>query len=945
MGKDSESLITNCLDRRVVLVARRLGIRSFTPIQRVAIPKVLTGRHTLIVAPTGSGKTEAALLPIFSKIVSKGIKRVKPVAVLYITPLRALNRDMLRRISELAKSLGISVAVRHGDTPDYRRRLMIRNPPQVIITTPETLSILLVNRGVRESLRNVRWVVIDEFHEVLNSKRGAHLLADLERLRRLAGSFQRIALSASIGNVNLAAEALAPGKIVEIALVPGVRDMRIKVDVASRELKEDLICKIIDKVVSSGKSLIFTNTRDEAEMLSNTINRYVKRMGLELRIAVHHGSLSRSVRRSVEEELKRGDLDAVISTSSLELGIDIGKINAVIQVGSPKQVTKLVQRVGRSKHSVNEKAIGYLIVRDLLSEVLEAIVIARRSLSGDLEELKPIKKPLDVLAHVLTGLGLESEFSINKALEILNKSYPFQELSAEELSKVIDLLIRLGYLRLTSSGRFSTTFKGKLYYLTTTMIVDAPRYDVVDMVSSKKVGFFDEDFIANLIDESGNGECRVVLSGSVWRVVGINEKGRKVYVEPLAKVESAMIPYWRGESIPVEYKVAREVCAQRRLIAMNHVMSQIKEVADEEVLNRIKELIKEHLRRGFTLPDEHNLLIELVNNDLIIIHSCLGSKGNKALATLISSRLSKYLGRRIAFNVTPYGVIVQVGGIDNEYINVEYLIKSILTQSSLDDIIDSLRETSLYKLVVSKVLRRMGVIPRDAGADIVKTLTKKFMDEEVIRREALNEILHRYIDVEPLLNLIKNLREGRVSIRFVRCSTPSPLGIDMYYSIGGVIAYSSRINVLPINVIANIIKRRINSKNVWLICMLCRHCWRSSIKNLPERLSCPKCGSGLIAPYYREDVKEILDIVEKGMKLGRKYKFSLNPDERKVFEEMLDSAKLVLDYGRKAIEALSMRGVGPKNAMKVLGKYDGDRFYFELYNLERTYVRTRRFWS
>ncbi len=929
---------------------KRLGYSAPTKVQAAAIPKVLSGRHTLIVAPTGSGKTEAALLPILSRMVCSG-RKFKPIVALYITPLRALNRDMFRRFEQLAGVVGIKVAIRHGDTPSRLRKEIVRSPPHILITTPETLAIMLVNEGMRRWLRNVRWVVIDEFHEILSSKRGAHLLADLERLRKLAGPYQRIALSASIGNPYDAAEALAPGKLVNVVVTSSSREAEIIVEFIPQARRDELAAAIAEKVVKHGKVLVFTNTRDEAEALGSILQTHILRKGLGIKVAVHHGSLAKQVRKSVEDGLKHGSINAVICTSSLELGIDIGDVNAVIQVGSPKQVTKLLQRVGRSRHRAGSKAVGYVIVRGSVSEALESIVIARRAVSGDVEPARCIRKPLDVLLHVIVGMGLESDgFTLEDALDTLTKSYPFMNLTESELLKIVELSRRLRYLKF-EGGRFKTTGRGRLYYLRTTMIVDTPRYDVIDLTTSRKIGYFDEDFIVSLIDSSAENRS-VVLSGRVWRVVGISDSDRKVYVEPPESLTQASIPFWRGESIPVEYKVAREACALRRLLALNYVPDPVRQVSNEDTLELIRHLIRRHVESGYPLPSEKVAVVEIVNGgEGVVIHACLGSRGNKGLAILLSYMLSRYLGRGVGFGITPYSVMLQVGRIgyaasDSGANTLRRFISAVLKDAgSMARLDEALRDTSTYRLAVSKVLRRMGIIPQDASSEVVKVLVRRFADDELVSREALNEVFFRVVDRDALEKFLKGLRDGSISLRFVEVSKQSPLATDLLVMAGGILPGVARGGVLPEGVVAELLKRRILSKKVSLICMLCGRVWEAEISALPQRIKCPACGSGLVAPYFGKDVGRVADIARRGMRAGRRYKFVLNGDERRVFEELLDSAKLVLDYGRQAVEALAVRGIGPKSAAKVLGRLRGRDFYLELYRMERTYVRTRRFWK
>ncbi len=912
--------------KELVQALRAEGVKELTPIQSVAIPKILSGRHTLIIAPTGSGKTEAALIPVMNKML---YHHYNPVSAIYITPLRALNRDIFLRLKRVGRRVGLRVAVRHGDTSSSSRRAIAHSPPDILITTPETLAYLLVSAPMRRHLSNVRWVIIDEFHELLSSKRGTHMLADLERLRNLSKGFQRIALSASIGDVELAAEALAPSSKVEVAQVSGVRESEVKVlaPVGDVDGKVEVIAGLVRRY---RPVLIFTNTRDEAEWLALKI----KAAGLKVR--VHHGSLSKAEREEVESCLRSGSLDAVVSTSSLELGIDVGRINAVIQSSSPKQATKFLQRVGRSLHKVGSTARGF-IVTDLSSDdMIESLVIARRAKEGNLEGLRPYRLSSDVLTHVLVGMGLEGNgVTLDDVLDTLNRSYPYRELDSDLLNNVVDLASRLHYLR--RLGRLTATMKGKLYYLKTTMIVDTEQYRVVDALTYRTVGRLDSDFVRISVSEGST----IVLSGRVWKVISVDDDELKIYVEESSG--EALIPSWVGENIPVDFKVAREVCALRRLIALDHIPMHYRELSDEGLLDYVARIITEHVRKGYPFPHERNLVIEVVpgKNVLLIVHACLGSRGNRALSYMLSYPFTKYLGVEPRVKVDPYRVFLEVPQpLGTE--RATALIKDVLLGGDVREVIgEGLKRSGLGMLIAHKILSRLGIIPREAPSQVAKVILKRYMDEGLVWSEVLNEAFTRYLDLEPLQHLVSGVRSGSITLKIIDVSSPSPLaaeGMKVYAGFDRV-----RVAHMPRDVIAELVRRRLLSKEVRLYCMVCGHSWRAKLSDLPERISCPKCGYSLVAPYFGGD--DVSELVRRGLRAGRRYKYVLSGEERKVFEELLDSADLVLTYGKKAVIALAARGVGPRTARRLLGVRDEVSFFYNIYEAERTFLRTRKYWK
>ncbi|MCD6428563.1 MAG: DEAD/DEAH box helicase [Desulfurococcales archaeon] len=912
------------------------GYKELTEVQEKAIPKVLTGRHTLIVAPTGSGKTEAALFPIISKMLSTNYRR--RIAVIYITPLRALNRDLVKRLGTICSALGLDVAVRHGDTPQSRRKLIAERPPHILITTPETLAYLLVNNRMRAHLRSVRWVVIDEFHEIMGSKRGSQLLVNLERLKEICGSYQRIALSASIGNVNLAKEMLAPGKVVEEVVIPKVRKTDIMVVPLSPLGRAGDVSVLADLIKKYGRVLIFTNTRDEAELYGSKL----RAAGLNIR--VHHGSLSRSEREEVEEKLRAGQLDAVVATSSLELGIDVGCINAVIQVSSPRQVCKLLQRIGRSMHKGWLAARGTVAVEFNADKILESVVIARRTLEGVLETPRPFAKPLDVLAHTLVGIGIEGgSCTVDKAYSIVTRSYPFLSLRFDEFLSVLYFLSDLGYIRLRGDVIEGTT-KGRIYYLTTTMIVDTLQYSVIDVLTRRQIGGLDEEFVAMSVEEGTN----LILGGKVWKVLAVDDESRKVFVE-VQEAEEAYIPSWLGESIPVDYKVAREVCGIRRLIALGYKPEWLSKLAGSELIKYVESIVKDHVQRGYLLPSENNVVIEVsgTQRTLLVIHVCLGTLGNRALSLIITGVISKLLGANAHVKIDPYHIYIELPYKLPEN-TVKIIVNKVFKELNNDELMDilnySIKDTALFKFVAFKILSRVGLIPKGAPSNVVKSIITRYSSNELVRREVMNEILTKYLDLEPVKLLLNRIREGRTRLTIVTVpGSLSPLASEGLKMPGGY--EKVRTQYLPRDIVAELIKRRILSKEVLLICMVCGHYWSSKIADLPERISCPKCRFSLIGVSFNSDKNEVIETVRKGLKAGKNYKFVLSPKEKEVFEKLMDTAELVLNYGRKAVTALASYGVGPKVAKRILFISDEKEFYFKLHELEKQYIRTRRYWD
>jgi len=337
---------------------RSFGFEQLTNIQKKAIPVIYQKKNSLIIAPTGSGKTECSVIPIFSHV--KKTKEQGKIKVLYITPLRALNRDVFRRIIKYAEQDCLTIQIRHGDTSQTMRKKISDSPPDILITTPETLVILLTQKKMLTALSELEWVVIDEVHELLASERGSQLSLSLERLQ--LNSNQQIirnGLSATIGNTDEAAKFLVgTHRSCEIVQDQTIRNYQVEVKFVGGSISEvaDSIIQYVEKSNLDSPILLFTNTRGESEFLASILKEKTT-----INVELHHGSLSKQVREETESVLRSGANGIVVCTSSLELGLDIGSVELVIHYGSPRQVSKLVQRIGRSRHSKNSSARGLVI--------------------------------------------------------------------------------------------------------------------------------------------------------------------------------------------------------------------------------------------------------------------------------------------------------------------------------------------------------------------------------------------------------------------------------------------------------------------------------------------------------------------------------------------------------------------------------------------------------
>ncbi|RLG76344.1 MAG: hypothetical protein DRO12_04495 [Thermoprotei archaeon] len=944
------------LHPRVVEVIRTLGYKKPTLIQRIAIPRILNSRrHILVIAPTGSGKTEAALFPALSKILSVGIEKGRTY-ILYITPLRALNRDLLNRVSRICEKLGLDVGVLHGDTPRSQRRKFKIEPPNMLITTPETLQFILIDNSFRRALRSLRYVIIDEAQEMPSSERGAELVVALERLREFAGSFQRIALSAAYSNPDVLAKYVfgyfRPYEVVDVVhnkkmlvyVVGGARTPKIMEGLSEHDLSLgiDVLVDVVSELLRfSRQILIFTNTRDTAEYLAVKLARL-----LNIKVGVHHGSLSREVREKVEKMFKEGDLRVLVATSSLELGIDIGGVDYVVQFGSPRQAIRLVQRVGRSGHREGGVSQGIVVVPRLITEALESAVIARRVMAWELEEEPVIEKPYDVLAHQIVGMALEYEgVHIEKVINVLKRATPFRNLTLDEFEKVLKFISDIGLVKLKDGAIYPTT-RGRIYYYTTTMIVEGKQHVAHDIISGNKVGTLDEEFVVSLEEDDV-----VILGGRLWRVVSVDEEQRVVFVEPITSIEEARLPKWVGELIPVNYKVARETCSLfRRIVSRCDSAREFPVLypLNEDAKRDIVQALCDDKRRGLCVPSDKELVIEIIERNkqsLVIVYACLGSRASEAFAYLLAEFIQRKYGVSPSFKSFPIAVVMELPLVFEPETFQELLqeIAHLDKEVIMELLFNAARKSPAFKWRLVGVARKLGVVSKDVSVRDVKRLFKAFLGT-IIEEEALREMFTEKLELGPLLRLLGNVSSRRIKVVAYKTRHPSRIAQELL-SFAGLIERFLQ-PAIPQRMLIELMKRRITSRRVRLVCLVCGSMFERSLNELEERPRCKKCGSQFLAPVRNdEDVRLLNKVMSIIKSKGRIEVKDLSDDEKRRFNELRKCADLVLSYGKKALIVLEGRGIGPETAKKILSRArNEEELYMLMYEAEKSFIRTRKYW-
>ncbi|MEK0342713.1 MAG: DEAD/DEAH box helicase [Nitrosopumilus sp.] len=893
----------------------KLGFSKLTEIQKKASPIILQKKDCLVIAPTGSGKTECSVIPIF--FLLKNSKKSGKIKALYITPLRALNRDVFRRITKYAHSNGLSIEIRHGDTSQKDRRKIRDDPPDILITTPETLVILLTQIKMLNALSDLEWVIIDEVHELLASERGSQLSLSIERLELNSKyPLTKIGLSATIGNfVEAGKFVVGTKRKCQIIRDKSLRkyDVEIKyVDGTISDVAEKII-EYVSELDLDSPILLFTNTRGEAEFLASILKEKSP-----IEIELHHGSLSKEVREETELTLREGKRSIVVCTSSLELGLDIGSVELVIHYGSPRQVSKLIQRIGRSRHNLDTSAKG-LIITNNPDDEFEARAILERVKEGSIEEQKIHDSSLDVLAHHLVGLSMQiGEIPVEKAFELVTKAYPFRNLQLEDLIDVLNLLDS-NYLIFFDRTKMTYWKKGrafKYYFENLSTIPDILKFKVFDSVGKKIIGSLDQRFVGDFGD-SGN---IFVLRGLQWRILNVDEKSFTVNVEPF-RSGTITVPYWEGESIPIDYNTARKVGVLRARVK-NGSLTLINKTIEKLNFDQI--------------PDENHIVIESSKSQgSIVIHSCFGTKINSTLSTLLSSMLSSILGSIVDSRSDGYRIVLSSRSRISEKLFLQVLKDNYDLYSMVTA---SLTGTHNVNWKTWCVAKKFGIVGRGA---IYERKSARFLYERYSKtplvHEALRELFHDKYDLKNSETILNKIRENKISVKWLEVDNFSKLAEP-------ILDHTAKYYAAPANLdkgIIDLVKARLAKTKHRLICARCGKWERvvetNEVKNI---LICPYCKARQItATFYSDyDLPKIIQKKHAGKKLSS--------DEKHKFDRAWKVSSLIENFGKIAITVLSGYGVGADTAARILRNMVDEEYLFkQIYEAERQYVVTRGFWD
>ena len=925
---------------REALSAR--GFTTPTEPQRRALPPLTRGQDALVIAPTGSGKTETAMLPVLSAISER--EPTHGFQALYVTPLRALNRDMRERLEWWGETLGVEVDVRHGDTTDYQRQQQSNDPPDVLVTTPETLQAMFTGEKLRRALADVEHVVVDEVHELAAAKRGAQLAIGLEHLREYAGTFQRIGLSATVGDPGEVGKFLTAGGPCEIVEVDVGTDVDVRVvepevsaedERAAGQLLTDAKVashvRKIDELVRSHESVfVFVNTRQTAEGLGSRL----KELGTN--IGIHHGSLSKEARIDVEDRFKSGDLSALMCTSSMELGIDVGRIDHVVQYQSPREVARLLQRVGRAGHRRDETSSG-TVITTRPDDTFEACVIAALAEAGDVEPADMHLGSLDTVANQICGLLMGmGELSAMEAYEIVTRAYPFRHVTEEQFREVVRELSSNRVLWLEEDADRIEKSRGtwQYFYANLSMIPDEANYEVKDVASGRTVGTLAERFVVNF---AMPGEV-FIQGGEMWRINNVDEEEEEVKVTPVED-PGGEVPSWVGAEIPVPHGVAQGVgrlrsAAMKRfdagqpIDAVANYLTNTHPTDDHTAASALSQLE----RHDAPVPDADTILVEFYGRE-VVVNACLGHKANETLGRLLSALLGQQTGASVGMEVDPYRIELELprGASGNDVVR--------LLRETDPDHVESLIELSLknadaLKFKLAQVATKFGALkdtnkpgPRRFG----KNRLLEALRDTPIYDEAVREVLHEDLDVDRTSEVLRRVQSG--DLELVRHNERTAIGLD---------GRSSGQELLsPENAdqsVIDTVRERLHEDRVLLACLHCKEWDRTQqVKRVADQPECPKCGSTQVAAL-NPWADEVVQVVRANTR---------DEEQEKTTERAYRAASLVQSHGKQAVLALAARGVGPHNAAQIINKLreDEDLFYRDILTKERQYARTQSFWD
>ncbi len=791
---------------------------SFSLPQLYGVLEIHSRNNILVSAPTGATKTLTGFLSILNELVDsaeKGVLQDKVYAV-YISPLKALSNDISKNLKEpleqieaiAGKSLGIRVGVRTGDTTQTEKSKMLKHPPHILITTPESLDIMLASPKFRENLKNVEWCIVDEIHALAENKRGVDLSLSLERLQHLSGHMCRIGLSATVAPIDEIAKYLVGvGRNCKIIEIQFLKNLDLKVLSPVDNLIDTphgdahhAMYGLMDEMIQEHKTtLVFTNTRAATERVVDHLKtkfpkKYVGNIG------AHHGSMSKRMRLEIEDKLRKGELKVVVCSTSLELGIDIGYIDLVICLGSPKSVARFLQRAGRSGHKLHETVKARIIVMDR-DDLVECAVLLKSAVEKKIDRVHIPTNALDVLAQQILGMALEETWEEKELYKTIKKSYCYEDLKLKDFNQIlsylsgefVDLEDRHVYAKIWREGG-KIGKKGKMtrvIYMTNVGTIPDESFVTVK-IGTETVGMLDEGFVERLKP----GDV-FVLGGETYMF----KFTRGMVAQVSASVNRPpTVPRWASEMLPLSFDLATEIGRFRRLMlekfnAGENRASIIKFInehlyVDDKAANAIYVYFKEQYDYCKKIPNDKLILVEYYNDgrdQKIVFHSLFGRRVNDCLSRAIAFALSRTEHKDVELGMNDNGF----------YINGDKRLNPVKAFKLLKaDKLNLIMNTAIEKSEVFKrrfrhcatrslmILRNyMGhqkrVGRQQVSSMILMSALKQLDPNFSILNEAKRECLEDVMDIENTKKIFKGIEDGTIKLVEIETKIPSPFALNL----------------------------------------------------------------------------------------------------------------------------------------------------------------------
>ncbi len=794
--------------------------KEFSEAQKYSIYNIHSRQNTLISSPTGSGKTLGAFGAILNELINLSLqgKLEDRIYCVYVSPLRALSLDIhknlvepLKEIEQIAgKELGIRVAVRTGDTTAYEKSKMLVKSPHILITTPETLSIVLSSVKFRNLLYGVQWLIVDEVHALAENKRGVHLSLSLERLQEISPQITRTGLSATAEPLDRIAQFLVgEGRDCLIANVQFLKKYDLQVvspvpdliNVTYARLHMALY-KLLDALIQEHKTtLIFTNTRSGTERVIHHLKQLFPSR-YSNNIAAHHGSLGKKHRIDVEMKLKKGELKAVSCSTSLELGIDIGYIDLVICLGSPKSVARLLQRCGRAGHALHETVKGRIIVLDR-DDLVECSVLLKDAIEKKIDKIHIPENCLDVLAQHMYGMAIERVWNKEEMFKVIKKSYCYRNLTTKDFEELLSYLSgefvsledRNVYAKIwydKETGNIGKRGKlARVIYMTNIgTIPDATA--VVIKVGDAVIGTIDEGFLEKL----KRGDI-FVLGGNTYEFQFA--RGMVAQVKAAAG-KSPTVPSWYSEMLPLSFDLAMDIQRFRRYMLDLFVNKKTKvEIldfiqhhlyVDENAIEAIYEYFKEQYLYA-EIPHDRKMLIEYFTDEhgkkFALFHSLFGRRVNDVLSRAVAFALSKLQQRDVEIGINDNGFYVaseknmQVMRafdlLDYKQLK-DIMVKAIDKSEVLKRRFRHCAGRAMMILRSYKGKRKM-VGRQQVSSMILMVAVKRISQDFCILREARREVLEDLMDIDHAIDIMKQIKEEKIEVKQIHTQIPTPFAFNL----------------------------------------------------------------------------------------------------------------------------------------------------------------------